>query len=523
MASNSESTLAQTDKCFWVFIFWTLICLTLFFWKIPPRPFQSLQYLLFSIENSSWNWTQVLQSWLRHLLLLLTFLGSLIVFIGSGKRLLDWVNPQGLSAIENWVWSLAFGWFFWGILAEGLAFEKIFYPTLLKTFISFTLLVFLITDKFESLKRCWPFHGPLEIPRLWWWPIGMVLILSLSNLVAPEMSWDAITYQLVLPKFYFIRHGFYPVTGIVPAQYPALGQMFFSWGLLWGTDSLARSFSFLAHLGTALALVGIGSRLMNLRIGWLAAFIYWVFPYLNIFSTRGYVDLFLNFYVVLGLGYLIVLGQSQKNNENWNAIAFMPVVSLGIIWGIKYNAASFWTAGVILLLLVGFNGIRFLWGCLVFAPWFFFLPWALKNWEYAHNPVFPYFSNFFHGFDWNAFDAKASMIKFEIEGFRGLAKLPLLPWKVFFENYSGAPNEEITLVPLILFPVITFFLILRWKELEWKKSFLVAMGTIEAIKAAGLRDPVRIIVGGAPISPSPTPTRSGPTAMPRTPPAPCAS
>src|SRR6185295_1016727 len=122
---------------------------------------------------------------------------------------------------------------------------------------------FLLKDSKDAVTRCWPFSGERVLPSLWKWPIGVTVLLGLANLAAPEMSWDAMTYQLILPRFYFLNHGFYPVVGIVPSHYPSLGQMFFSWGLVWGNDSLARSFCFLAHLGTALALVGIGGRVLN--------------------------------------------------------------------------------------------------------------------------------------------------------------------------------------------------------------------------------------------------------------------
>jgi tetratricopeptide (TPR) repeat protein len=458
-----------------LFLAWVLTCLALFFWKIPLRPAESFRSLFLSFTSSQWNPVQLGQAWIRHFFLILSFTGTFVTFMGCGRRLLEWVNPSELSRVEQWVWSLAYGWVFWGLMAEGLAFQNLFYLTLFKILVLLGLFFILFTDRAEAFKRCWPFSGKINIPGLWWWPIGAVFLLSLANLAAPEMSWDAITYQLVLPEFYFIQHGFYSVTGILPAAYPSLGQMFFSWGLLWGNDSLARSFGFLAHLGTALALVGIGVRLMNSRIGWLAASIYWVFPYLNILSTRGYVDLFTNFYAVLGLGYLIVWLQTEEEGNHKNSLALMALLALGVTWALKYNAASLFLPGAILLITGGRKGTRGLWALLILFPFFFFVPWALKNWEYRDNPVFPYLSGFFNGFDWNEFDAKASAIKFHIEGLRGLLSLPALPWKVFFENYSGAPNEEVTLTPLAFLPLFSFFLISRWKAIRWKWSFFVAV------------------------------------------------
>src|SRR5580698_6051371 len=125
MVPKSESTQTLPDKWFWLFLSWVLACLALYFREIPPHPVQSFRSLLFSFETSPWSPTQVAQAWVRHLFLILTFAGTLVVFMGSGARLLKWVNPLELSPVEKWVWSLALGWVFWGLLAEGLAFEKL--------------------------------------------------------------------------------------------------------------------------------------------------------------------------------------------------------------------------------------------------------------------------------------------------------------------------------------------------------------------------------------------------------------
>ncbi len=509
MDRRYQASGSQPPKGFWFFLLWFLTCLLLFFWKIPPHPTQSFRYLVDSFKYSRWTWALVGTTWFHHGFFLLAFIGSMVVFCGTGAPLLERVGPLGLSFMEGWAWSLALGMGFWGLLAEGLAFENLFYGPLLRALMVLAFAGFLVFDRKEALRRCWPFQEPLGIPFFWLWPIAVVLLLSLSNLLAPEMSWDAITYQLVLPKFYFIEHGFYPVIGVEPAHYPSLGQMIFSWGMIWDNDSLARSFSFLAHLGTALALVGIGNRFFSkkvglpgeagicnpvplqgygrqppqasnlfndAKVGWIAAAFYWVFPYLNLFSTRGYVDLFTGFYSVLGLGYLMVWGKEE--NRQRPGLGILASMALGLAWAVKYNAVSFWLAGV-LLFWTCHRGSKtdsavaaWLWG----GPLFFFGPWALKSWFYVHDPVYPHLAGIFQPLDWTPFDAQASAIKFPMEGLGGLLQAPLLPWKIVFENYGGAPNEEVSLVPFILLPVLLLYLVLKWKELLWKRPFLIVVG-----------------------------------------------
>jgi len=464
MDQGNRISEAKSTTGFWFFLLWAAACLSVFLWKIQPHPLLNFQYLFYSFKYSQWTWLQVFRAWGHQALFFISFTGTLIVFCGIGNRILKWVGLSDLGALENWVWSWALGLGFWGLLAEGLAFENLLFINLMRGMVLSTGAVLLWEDRKQALSRCWPFEPKMEIPSWWLSPCGGVLLLSLSNLLVPEMSWDAITYQLILPKFYFLSHGFYPVTGIVPSHYPSLGQMIFSWGLIWDNDSLARSFSFLAHLGTAFGLVAVGSRLSKPKVGWVAGLFYWIFPYLNLFSTRGYVDLFTGFYSVLGLGYLIV----WKKERNKEALGVLAAIALGFIWGIKYNAVSFWLAGLVLFFATANfpKKPRLIGVALIGTFLFFFAPWALKSWVYTNNPVFPHLSGLFQTFDWNDFDAKASAIKFHVEGLRGLLQLPLLPWTALFENYGGAPNEELSLVPLVLLPILVVLLISKWRELR---------------------------------------------------------
>ena len=400
-----------------------------------------------------------------------------MLVLATGRLFLRILGLASFSPVENWVWHLALGWICWGLLAEGMAVEGILNTDLMKGMMVLSAFLVLILGRKEALRRCWPFPGDIPLPKTWKFAALFMVFISFTNLLAPEMSWDAMTYQLILPKFYLLKHGFYPVTGIVPSNYPAFGQMLFPWGLIWGNDSVARFFCFLAHLGTALALVALGTRVESPRVGWLAAIFYWAFPYLNIYSTRGYVDLFSNFYAVIGLCLLIVLVQALgKPSEESSAgerriYGILGALALGAVWGFKYNAVTFWVAGAFLLFWTGWRRTSLSAGfTLLLSPVFFLGPWALKSWVYTHNPVYPYLSGFFQTFDWNDFDQKASAVKFQVEGLAGLLKLPKVIWGFFFQNYSGAPNEEVSLIPLLLLPLAVFV----WGRIDWKKPVIFA-------------------------------------------------
>ena len=478
MNHKVQTSGGNSDAAFWLFLPWFFACLGIYLWNIPPRPLETLHLLTLSLLNSNVRLDLLLTTWTHHLVWLLGSFAALLAILGTGERGLCFLGKFSLNPWERWAWELAIGFLFWGLLAEGLALEKILFPHLLQEICLACLFLILGRDRLSGIARCSPFSGLSTLPWFWRGAWGAVILLSLCNLLAPEMSWDAMTYQLILPKFYLMKHGFFKVDGIVPSHYPALGQMFFSWGLAWGDDSLARTLCFFAHWGTAIALVGLGSRFENPRAGWIAAAFYFVFPYLNIFSTRGYADLFLGFYFVLGIGTLITAlfgnreAAGKEKSGDPDSLFALAMVAGGVLWGLKYNAAAFWLSGFVLGVAAWSQNHlpRAGWAWLLLPPAFFFAPWALKSWVYVHDPLFPFLPDVFHSFDWSDFDEKASKIKFHVEGFPGMLALPKVLWGIFFNRYSGAPNEEVSLIPLLMTP---FFFVRNGMQ-PWKWAVGVA-------------------------------------------------
>jgi tetratricopeptide (TPR) repeat protein len=450
---------AVQNKAIWFFYLWFLACLIITLFKIPLNLFSDIQNLILTFQNCSWTWNQIVQIECAHLTVLLISAAFVVLLVATGKQILDVFVNDIFSKMERWVWSLALGLAFWGLLAEGLALTHLFYPVLLQALSAFGLLVLVLKDKFRVREYCWPFEKIKGFPWYWKTVLGLLLILTLSNLLAPEMSWDAITYQLVLPRYYLLHHGFYLVPGIAPSQYPSLGEMFFSWGLVWGSDSIARFFCFWVHLSTVLALICLGKRLGSEKAGWYAAAFYGFFPYLNIYSTRGYVDLFAGFYATLGLGVLVCLA-SEKNtavqDSKQKGVLFLAMIALAAVWAIKYNAIGYWLAAFIILAwnFRKRSEASFLLMSLFTLPLFFFGPWALKAWIYTHNPIYPYLPDCFGTFNWNEFDQRVSAIKFPVAGLKGIIHLPMILWGIFFNRYSGAPNEEVGIAILVFSPLL---------------------------------------------------------------------
>ncbi len=455
MARSSRPTSQASSFVFWSFIFWFILCVGFYCLNIPLRLINDLNGLLTALRTSSWDGLQVLSIQLSHALTLLIAFAYLSLFLAIGERALKIFGNVEFTKLEKWIWSFALGMVLWGLTAEVLALVGLLYIKLLQMLVVFVFVVLVFVDRTWFFQRCWPFEKEEKLPWLWKWVVGSFVLLTFSNLFAPEMSWDAITYQLVLPRYYLDHHGFYGVQGIVPSHSPSLGQMFFSWGLIWGSDSIARFFCFWSHLATVFCLVALGTRLGTPRAGWYAGAFYGLFPYLNIYSTRGYVDLFAGFYSVLGLSlltHLVLNDEDCSTKGRW----FLGAMSLSVVWAIKYNAIVYALTAISLWIWMGSKkkGGAFFVIWLFVLSTFFWAPWALKSWVDVHDPFFPYLTDWLHAFDWNEFDQKASWIKFPVEGFKGILRLPSVLFGIFFSNYSGAPNEEIGLSLLVFMPLL---------------------------------------------------------------------
>lgn len=455
MVKSSQSISQATSWTFWGFLLWCVFCVVLYCSKIPLHLIDDLNGLFRELQTSNCDWKQFFSIQLSHGFVCLISFGYLALFLATGELILNLFGNKVRTRLENWVWSFAFGLLFWGMTAEGMAFAGILFPHLLQFLVVLAVLIFLVMERSRFFHRCWPFEKGQLSSWPWKWVVGSYVLLTFSNLLAPEMSWDAITYQLILPRYYLDHHGFYSVAGIIPSHSPSLGQMFFSCGLVWGIDSIARFFCFWSHLATGFCLVALGARLGHPRGGWYAGAFFWCFPYLNIYSTRGYVDLFAGFYAVLGISLLIQMTIGEK--DRWSKRdCFFGAMAIAVLWAIKYTAVVYSITAIILWIWIGRKkkGSEVFLSFLFFLTLFFWVPWAIKSWLDVHDPVFPYLTQQFHAFDWNEFDQKASFIKFPVVGWKGILRLPLILFGIFFNNYSGAPNEEVGLSLLVFAPLL---------------------------------------------------------------------
>jgi hypothetical protein len=164
MEPSKRLTVFESTLWPWFFLFWAVGSSIVFLLKLPLQPLNTLRLLSVAFQNTEWSFSQMGGIWLDHLLVLVSSLALLVVVIGTGDRLLNFIRPMPAGRLEAWVWRLALGWLFWGTLALVLALENLFFQMFMTGVLAFALVFVLWKDRYRAIVRCWPFQGDMPLP-----------------------------------------------------------------------------------------------------------------------------------------------------------------------------------------------------------------------------------------------------------------------------------------------------------------------------------------------------------------------
>jgi len=235
-------------------------------------------------------------------------------------------------------------------------------------------------------------------------------LLNLIGALAPPFEYDELEYHLGALADYrragrivFLPHNFY-------SNLPQLTEMLY----LPGSDTAAKLLHWTFGVLSALAVYAVTTRVSTRRVAVTAAALFYCVPFVQDLSITARIDLATTFFATLAFGGLL-LGET-----NLAALAAGCAV------------ASKWTAiPVVLLLCLIFSArsVRRL-SLFAFLSSLFILPWLVKNWLLAGNPIYPLWS---HAASWSAEQAALFAQKhhpsFDVAG---LWQLVELPWRYSF-------------------------------------------------------------------------------------------
>jgi len=229
-----------------------------------------------------------------------------------------------------------------------------------------------------------------------------VLILFIGLLCAvPPISKDALIHHLAVPRLYLNHDGIYEIPSMVYSYYPMNLQMLYMAALYFGSDIAPKFIHFLFALLTAGLIYVYLKKRLNTLSALFGALFFLSIPVIVKLSITVYIDLGLIFFSTASI--LLIFKWVESGFCQRHLI--LSAVFCGLAMGTKYNGL---VVCCILTLFVPFvysrfnrgrqfagfkavrNGFVFLAIALIV-----FSPWAVRNWHWTGNPIYPLYSGFF--------------------------------------------------------------------------------------------------------------------------------
>jgi hypothetical protein len=219
----------------------------------------------------------------------------------------------------------------------------------------------------------------------WLLPFAPFFILYLFNSMAPEISYDGSRYHLGLVGRYLREHGFHIITDNMYAGLPQGVEMLYLFAYAFGRHSAAA----MVHFGFLVALAWQVYSYAR-RQGWhaggiAAALLVFASPLVGADGASAYVDV-----AVAAIAFtLFHLLQYPLNRR--------VLIGIGVLAGFAFAAK--YTAVLAIPYAIGlvlWKSRRLRDAALVcFCAGILILPWLLRNYYWFHNPVAPFFNQYF--------------------------------------------------------------------------------------------------------------------------------
>jgi hypothetical protein len=328
-----------------------------------------------------------------------------------------------------------------------------------------------------------------------------ILVISILILASvPPVSRDALTHHLALPKLYLDHGGIYEIPAIQFSYYPMNVDLLYMIPLYFGNDIIPKYMHFGFALLTAYLIWGHLRKRLDTRYALLGALLFLTLPVIIKLSITVYVDLGLIFFSFAALIFLL----------KWinNAFAFkyllISAVWCGLCLGTKYNGmVVFFLLSLFVVFMYarasaadGKNPLKAIVSGAVFVgiALAIFSPWAIKNYVWTDNPIYPLYNHWFNipkteaadiseaeapdlavaqsnagnhtsGKDWGPFATRKIIFK------EKWWEISLIPIRIFFQGQDDSPKYfDGKLNPLLFFLPIFAFLNIRSDSTKLKSE-----------------------------------------------------
>jgi len=337
-------------------------------------------------------------------------LGSIvaILLIGVGRGILQLLGVGKLYPAATVAVSLGLG-----VVLFSQLFLLIGLASWIDSYLYWTILVVGAFCAWPGLRRLvgelWTSHKLEDTLEPGWLRVALKLALAVALALAfvsagaPVSDWDSREYHVGGPQRY-IRDGsvqFY--ADDVTLTFYQGQSMLNLWLMVLGSDSAAQVLSWWFAIGLVLSVYSLAKRAYGQGTGIVAAVIVGTFP---LVAERGiqpspdmastmmslvlvYLGLESGRQAYVGVGWAVAIGVLAGGAVIFRLNAALFLVAAGLLVPVWWWMCRVRWTHVALLCVIG---------CTAFIA--MILPWALRNYTWTGNPVYPFFSAWFGSWAW---------------------------------------------------------------------------------------------------------------------------
>lgn len=322
--------------------------------------------------------------------------------------------------------------------------------------------------------------------------LAVIVICIVLLAYVPPVSRDALIHHLALPKLYLKHGGIYEIPAAQFSYYPMNLDLLYMIPLYFGNDIIPKYIHFAFGVLTAIFIFRYLRKRLDDVYALLGVVLFLSLPIIVKLSITVYVDLGLIFFSTAALFYLF----KWMNYKHKLKHLLISAVCCGLGLGTKYSGLIVFFLLTIFVILIfakqavdrenkqfkafGLGIVFMLVSIIVFSPW------AIKNYIWTRNPVYPLYESWFNGKGAGMVDREASKTsegrfenaKAEVNqikdgwGHFTIRKIVykekwweiiLIPIRIFFQGKDDQPKYfDGRLNPLLFF--LPIFAILRIKK-----------------------------------------------------------
>ena len=230
------------------------------------------------------------------------------------------------------------------------------------------------------------------------WPalvLAILLILLLGAALwslTPSIRYDALTYHLAAADIYIQNHAMLEIPEAPYASWAHYAEMLYTFGLLLYGQPLPGLLHLSAGMISTLLTFTLGRRILGMRAGILAAFLFISTPLVSYEIGTAYIDFFISLFTTAMILSGLIAWQSRQ--MRWWVVAG---IFGGLAVGTKLSAAPVVLA-LAFLILAGESGrsktLRAVRPVAAFGltALLFALPWLIRDGLWTGDPIFPFSS-----------------------------------------------------------------------------------------------------------------------------------